>query len=389
MDPEITSALFQPVTIRDVTIRNRIMVSPMAQYMAEDGRITDWHVTHLVRYAIGGAGLVFTEAAKVEYRGLGTMGDMGMWSDDHVTSLRDVTAQIRKHGGTPAIQLNHAGRKGGTLPPWMGLGPRESFDTSAEPWDRIAPSALPHLDGWPTPREMTLADIQDVIQSFAEAARRANDADFDVIEIHGAHGYLIHQFLSPTANKRTDAYGGDLSKRLRFACEVTEAIRSKWPAGKPLFYRVSAEDSAGWTFADTIELSKRLKALGVDAIDCSSGGINVRNTIVTQTPRAAQQPGYQVPYAADLRKAADIMTIAVGLITAPRQAEMIIENGQADIVAIGREMFEDPFWATHAARALGVFPKWEDQPPQYGWWLARRAASGYRGWTGADSKVSG
>lgn len=383
MGTKITSALFQPITIRDVTVRNRVMVSPMAQYMAENGRITDWHVTHLVRYAIGGAGLVFTEACKVEYRGLGTMGDMGLWSDDHVPPLQEVSGQIRKYGGTPAIQLNHAGRKGGTLPPWMGLGPKESLQDSSGPWERIAPSALPHLDGWPTPREMTLTDIQETIDAFAQAARRANAADFDVIEVHGAHGYLIHQFLSPTANQRSDGYGGSFNNRLRFAAEVVEAIRSKWPSGKPLFFRVSAKDDAGWTFDDTIELSKLLKTLGVDAIDCSSGGINVRNTIITQTPRAAKEPGYQVHYAEALRSAADIMTIAVGLITAPRQAEIIIEKGQADIVAIGREMFEDPFWATHAARALGVFPKWEDLPPQYGWWLARRAASGYQGWTGA------
>ena len=370
------SALFSALKIRDVALRNRIMVSPMAQYSAVDGSATDWHFAHFAKFAIGGAGLVSMEATKVERRGLGTVGDMGIWKDEHIAPIRRIADFLRAQGAVPALQLNHAGRKAGTLRPWEGFGPldRSAKIEGQDHWQVIAPSALPYLEGWPIPHEMSLEDIAVVVDAFAQAARRAHEAGIDVIEIHGAHGYLVHEFLSPASNVRKDRYGGSLENRMRFALEIAQAVRRLWPAGKPLFFRLSVIDEGGWTLEDSIVLARELKALGVDAIDCSSGGINVRSPTAANV---ARRLGFQVPFAEKIRKQANIMTVAVGLIINADQAEAIIANGQADLVAIGREMLYDPFWAVHAAKALGVDPEFRNLPPRYGWWLDKRAKIGY------------
>lgn len=370
--------LFTPLTIRGVTLPNRIMVSPMAQYSAKGGMVTEFHFAHFAKFAMGGAGLVFTEAAKVERRGLGTVGDMGIWKDEHIAPLERITAFIKSQGAVPGMQLNHAGRKAGTYKPWEGFG---ALDRSVpiegeEHWQVIGPSAVEYLPGWPLPEEMSAADIETVRKAWVAAAGRALAAGFEVLEIHGAHGYLLHQFLSPASNKRTDAYGGTAAKRMRFPLEVAEGIRAVWPQDKPLFFRVSCVDEGGWTLEDTVALARELKARGVDAMDCSASGISIRSPTAS---RNAPEPGFQVPYAERVRRDADMKTIAVGLIVDARQAEAILAEGRADLVAIGREMLLDPFWPAHAAKALGVDPEFKRMPVQYGWWLDRRRKTGYSG----------
>ena len=370
------SVLFSPLKIRDVTFHNRIMVSPMAQYSAVDGSATDWHFAHYAQFSIGGAGCVCMEATKVAERGVGTVGDLGLWKDEQIEPIRRIARFLRRNGAVAGIQLNDNGRKAGVQRPWEGHGPLDPGATilgKARP-PLLAPSPVPHLDGWPVPREMTIEEIRTVVDDFAQTARRANEAGLDVIELHGAHGYLVHQFLSPASNLRKDRYGGSLANRMRFALEITEAVRRVWPSGKPLFFRVSAQDEGGWSLDDSIVLARELKTLGVDAIDCSSGGINVRSSTASIVSR---QIGFQVPFAEKIRKQANIMTVAVGLIIGPKQAEEIIADGKADLVAIGREMLYDPFWARHAAHELGVDPEFRTMPPQYGWWLQRRAKAGY------------
>ena len=371
------SALFSPLTLRGLTLKNRIMVSPMAQYAAVDGASTDWHFAHFAKFALGGAGLVFMEATKVERRGLGTVGDMGLWKDEHVPGLRRIVDFLHAQGCAAGIQFNHAGRKAGTYRPWEGYG---TLDRSAPiegqaHWEVIGPSAIQYMEGWPTPREMNEADIAEVINAFAQAARRADQAGFDVIEIHGAHGYLLHQFLSPASNQRSDCWGGTAENRRRFPLEVAAAIRSQWPQHKPLFFRMSCVDEAGWTLDDSVILARELKARGVDAVDCSAGGLNVRSA--TASGSAPRRMGHQVPYADRLRSEAGVATVAVGLIIEPAHAESIIARGQADLVALGREMLFNPFWAHHAASALRVDPEYRQMAPVYQWWLDRRAKAGY------------
>lgn len=370
--------LFTPLTIRGVTLPNRIVVSPMAQYSAKDGHATDFHFAHFAKFAMGGAGLVFTEAAKVERRGLGTVGDLGIWKDEHIEPLRRVTSFLKQQGAVPGIQLNHAGRKAGTLKPWEGFGPLDrSLPVEGEShWPVIGPSAVEYLPGWPLPREMSLQDIRVVREAWVAAAQRAVRAGFEVLEIHGAHGYLIHQFLSPASNQRGDGYGGSLEGRMRFALELAEAVRRVWPQDKPLFFRVSAVDEGGWTLDDTVLLARALKTLGVDAIDCSASGISIRSPTAS---RMVPELGFQVPYAERVRKDAGIMTVAVGLIVHPRQAEEIVAQGRADLVAIGRELLLEPFWPAHAARELGADQEFSTLPVQYGWWLNRRRQTGYTG----------
>jgi 2,4-dienoyl-CoA reductase-like NADH-dependent reductase (Old Yellow Enzyme family) len=362
------SRLFTPLELRGVTLRNRIVVSPMAQYSARDGFVTDFHFAHYSKFALGGAGAVFTEATKVERRGLGTVGDMGIWKDEHVPPLKRIADFLREHGAVPAIQLNHAGRKAGTFKPWDGFGPldRTVPVEGEEHWPVIGPSAVEYLKGWPLPQEMTRGDIATVKAAWVAAAWRAIDAGFDMLEVHGAHGYLLHEFLSPASNKRSDEYGGSLANRMRFALETTEAVRKVWPA----------VDEGGWMLDHTVALAHELKALGVDAIDCSASGISIRSPTAS---REAPQLGFQVPYADRVRREAKIPTMAVGLIVHPQQAEDIIANGQADLVAIGREILLDPFWPVHAARELGVDQKFSSMPKQYGWWLNRRQETGYTG----------
>ncbi len=359
------SRLFSPFAVREVTLRNRVVISPMTQYLAEEGRPTGWHFAHLGAFAMGGAGLVFVESTKVEPRGVGTRGDLCLWSREHAEALRPIASFLREAGARPGIQLSHAGRKARIHRPWEGFGPRQ--DPRGEPV--IGPSALAHGAGWPEPRAMTRADIRDVIEAWAAAARLALDAGFEVVEIHGAHGYLVHQFLSDTSNRRGDAYGGSLANRLRFALELAEAVRAAWPARLPLFFRISATDEVGWGLEDSIALARGLRERGVDVVDCSSGGMGMRS------PTAAGQapgPGYQVPYAARIRRDAGVATMAVGLIVRAQQAEAILQEGSADLVAIGREALYDPYWARHAAQALGEDLDFSGWPPPYGWWLARR-----------------
>lgn len=366
-----TPRLFTPLTLRSVTLKNRIVLSPMAQYCAKDGCATDWHLAHLAAYAAGGMGLVFTESTKVERSGLGSHGDLCLWNDDHVASLRRITTLLHEFGCAAGMQLNHSGRKARSQRPWEGFGPLQEPEENL--WPVVAPSAIRHSEGWTMPREMTVADIDQMIATWARSASLAVSAGFDVLEIHGAHGYLVHQFLSPVANQRQDAYGGSLANRMRFALELTDAIRDAWPDDKPLFFRVSATDDMGWTLDDTVELSRALKARGVDVIDCSSGGMTARSPTASGTFRGM---GYQVPYAARVRHDADIASMAVGLIVGPRQAEEILTAGDADLIAIGREAMLDPYWAHHARESLIGAPDFSQWPRQYGWWLDRRHRAG-------------
>jgi len=361
------SLLFAPLSLRGITLPNRVVISPMAQYCAEEGCATPFHFAHLAAFATGGAGLVFTESTKVERRGLGSFGDLCLWNEAHVEALRPITRFIKEAGAVPGMQLNHSGRKARSQRPWEGFGPLQGSDEDL--WPVIAPSAIAH-EGWAVPREMTVADIREVIGMWAASARLAVEAGFEVLEIHGAHGYLVHQFLSPKANQRSDQYGGSLSNRMRFALELAEAVRDAWPEHLPLFFRVSATDAMGWELPDTVMLAAELRDRGVDVIDCSSGGM------ATRSPTASGQalaPGYQVPYAERVRHEAGVATMAVGLIVEPEHAEQILQENRADLIAIGREALYDPFWARHAAQTLEHEKGFAGWPPQYGWWLERRA----------------
>lgn len=368
------SSLFAPLQIRGLTIPNRLVISPMCQYSAGDGIANDWHLVHLGKFAQGGAGIVFTEAAAVQRRGRITHGDLGIWSDAHGQALAGITGFIRSMGSTSAIQLAHAGRKASMQRPWHGNGPLGDDDRARgdEPWDVVAPSAIPLGDGWLMPREMTAEDIARVVDDFAAAARRSHHAGFDIAEIHAAHGYLAASFLSPISNHRKDGYGGDRRGRSRMLLETVEAVRAAWPADKPLFVRVSAVDGApeGWSLDDTVVLAKELKGLGVDVIDCSSGGILGAATAAKGAPPPL---GFQVPFAEAIKKQAELLTQAVGLIVSPEQAEAVVAEGKADLVAIGREALLDPNWPARAVVALEGDAQWEKWPRQYGWWLSRRA----------------
>jgi 2,4-dienoyl-CoA reductase-like NADH-dependent reductase (Old Yellow Enzyme family) len=364
--------LFEPLQLRSLLLRNRIVISPMCQYSAEDGMLNDWHLMHLGQFATGGAGLVFTEATAVEARGRITHGDAGLWSDDHVAPFKRVLDFLRSHCAAAGIQLGHAGRKASMQRPWFGNGPLDESDVARgdRPWEIIAPSPLPVDEGWIVPHEIAAAEIPALVDSFAAAARRAQEAGADVIEIHGAHGYLIASFLSPVSNRRSDAYGGDLRGRMRLALEITEAVRATWPEDRPLFFRISATDGAdgGWDVDDSVVLCRELKHRGVDVVDCSSGGIGGSATAAA----GKRQPGFQVPFADRIRREAEMKTQAVGLITHPQQAEDILDEGQADLIAIGREALTDPHWPLHAARVLDDSGNYDLWPEQYGWWLVRR-----------------
>jgi len=340
--------LLRPFTIREITLRNRIGVSPMCQYSAEDCFVNDWHLFHLGSRAAGGAGLVFMEATAVEPRGRISPEDTGIWKDDHIAPLTRITAFIRGQGAAPGIQLAHAGRKASVRRPWEGGGP---IPESEGGWQTIAPSAIPFRDGDPLPHELSGAEIRQLIRQFSLAAGRALAAGFELVEIHGAHGYLINEFLSPLSNHRTDEYGGSFENRIRFALEVTAAVREVWPARLPLFFRVSATDwvENGWTLEDSVELARRLKPLGVDVIDCSSGG----NSPLQKIPLTA---GYQVPFAERIRRDAEIATAAVGLITTPEEASAVVADGKADLVLLARKFLRDPYFPIHAAICLGEKP---------------------------------
>lgn len=367
-----TPHLLRPLTLRSVTSRNRVVISPMCQYSAHEGHLEDWHLAHLGRFAMGGAGIVFTEATAVQKSGRITHGCAGLWCDSQIIGHARVAQFALTHGAIPAVQLGHAGRKSGMQRPWFGNGPlnEDDFARGDMPWTPVGPSELPVAEGWPMPHALTEDEIGALIADFTAATRRALAAGYKVVEVHGAHGYLIHSFLSPLSNKRTDKYGGDLEGRMRLALEVAQAVRAEWPDDLPVFFRTSAVDGdpEGWTLPDTVELAKRLKALGVDVMDCSSSGIAGSAT----GGGGKRQPGFQVPFAEEVRRAADIPTMAVGLITHPQQAEDILAAGKADLIAIGREALVDPMWALHAAQALGHDTGYGAWPEQSGWWLAVR-----------------
>ena len=371
--------LFQPLTIRSVTLKNRVVLAPMHQYASNQGFATDWHLMNAGKFAAGGCGLVMVESTKVERRGCGTVGDLGLWDDKFVPGLKRITDFIRAQGAVPAIQIGHSGRKARLTRPWEGQQPQtpdhpEMFDW--EGWELVAPSALAHSDRMPTPRAFTRDEIPEVVTHWGEAAARADKAGFDILEIHGAHGYLIHQFLSPEANRRNDEYGGSDTNRMRFALEVAECVRANWPDHKPLFMRLSCEDDAGWGPEQSVALSKELKLKGIDVIDCSSGGIMERSPMDSVR---SQKYGYQVPYAEKIRAEAGIATMAVGHIVHADQAEAILQNGQADLIAIARELLYNPNWALDAAQKLGADPDFTSVPPQYSYWLGKRAKSKFEG----------
>lgn len=376
--------LFSPFRLRDVTFRNRIVLSPMQVYQATpDGLANDWHLQHLAKFAVGGFGCVMTEGLIVDPVGRATWGDLGIWSDDHIAPLRRITDFLRAAGAVPAAQLHHAGPKAARQRPWEGFGPLTDVEAArGEPaWTPISSSADRSAPGWHMTRAMTQEDIGGVVTAFGAAARRADKAGFDVIDIHAAHGYLLHSFLSLVANKRSDHYGGDLDGRMRLVLEIAEVLRANWPDGKPIFFRLSCVDWRadieapfdGWTLEDSCILTRELHRRGVDLIDCSSGGIRGATSMgSTDTGRRLLKRGFQAPYAATIRRETGVPTMAVGVILDGAQAEAILQQEQADLVAIGREALFDPHWALHAARDLGADPDWSLWPSSYGWWLAAR-----------------
>ena len=347
--------LFDPLAIRDITFANRVFVSPMCQYSSTDGYANDWHFVHLGSRAVGGAGLVFTEATGVLPEGRISPEDLGIWMDDHIEPLARIVRFVHGQGSVAGMQLAHAGRKASTYRPWSGHG---TIPESNGGWNNVvAPSALAFADQYPMPQALSIDGIKNIVSAFANAARRACEAGFDVIEIHAAHGYLIHEFLSPLSNHRTDVYGDSFENRTRILREIVTAVRGTWPERAPLFVRISASDwvDGGWDIQQSVELAGRLKELGADLIDCSSGG-HVPHA------RIPVGPGYQTHFAEQIRREADILTGTVGMITSPVQAEHIIATGQADAVIIARELLRDPYWPLRAARELAQPVSW---PVQY------------------------
>jgi 2,4-dienoyl-CoA reductase-like NADH-dependent reductase (Old Yellow Enzyme family) len=348
------SKLFEPLKIRDVEFPNRVFVSPMCQYSSDEGSPTDWHFVHLGSRAVGGAGLVMVEATAVSPEGRITPWDSGIWSDEQARGFSKINRFIKKQGSVPGVQLAHAGRKASTSQPWNGGAPVQIEQGG---WKPLAPSAIAFDEKYPVPREMTELDIESLVDSFVAAARRCADAGFEVVELHAAHGYLLHEFLSPLSNHRTDQYGGSLANRTRLPLRIASAVREVWPGGLPLFVRISASDwvEGGWDLPQSIELSRELKKIGVDLIDCSSGGMVPHAKIPVG-------PGFQVPFAEAIRREAGIKTGAVGMITDAHQAETIVSTGQADVVLLARQLLRDPYWPLHAAKELGAEVKW---PKQY------------------------
>jgi 2,4-dienoyl-CoA reductase-like NADH-dependent reductase (Old Yellow Enzyme family) len=367
-----TPLLFTPLQLRGLTLKNRLVISPMCTYTAHEGIANDWHLVHLGKLASGGAGMVFTEVVAVARDGRITHGDLGLWSDEQVEPLARVVRFMKSQGAAAAIQIGHAGRKASMQRPWHGNGPLDDTDRARGEvvWPVAAPSAIPLDAGWLEPHALTLDDIAKLREDWRATAKRALAAGFDVAEVHGAHGYLLHEFLSPLSNRRDDAYGGSFDNRVRLALEIAADVRAIWPQDRPLFFRVSSVDGldGGWTIEDSVELAKRLKSIGVDVIDCSSGGLMGSATAA----RVKRFPGFQVPFAAQIKRESGMTAMAVGLILEPQQAEGILKNGEADLIAIGREALADPNWPLHAEAALGIDNEFASWPEQYGWWLDKR-----------------
>jgi 2,4-dienoyl-CoA reductase-like NADH-dependent reductase (Old Yellow Enzyme family) len=350
----MSPALFSTLRLREVTLRNRIGVSPMCQYSCEDGFANDWHLVHLGSRAAGGAGLVVVEATAVVPEGRISPYDVGLWKDAHVEGLARLARFVESQGAVPGIQLAHAGRKASTARPWEGGG---FVLPESGGWQPVGPGPQPFREGDPAPAALDEAGIAAVVEAFGGAAARAHAAGFRVAEIHAAHGYLLHQFLSPLTNPRTDRWGGAFENRARLVLAVVDAVRGAWPESLPVLLRISATDWAegGWDLEQSVELARRVATRGVDLIDCSSGG-------AVPWARVPLAPGYQVPFAAAVRREAGIATAAVGLITDPRQAEAIVAEGSADVVLLARQMLREPYWPLRAARELGAEIAW---PPQY------------------------
>jgi 2,4-dienoyl-CoA reductase-like NADH-dependent reductase (Old Yellow Enzyme family) len=344
------SLLFSPITLRGLTLRNRVIVSPMCMYSTPEGIPGPWHLVHLGSRAIGGAGAVMAEASAVSREGRISPMDLGIWSDAHTEAFKPIVQFIRESGAVAAIQLAHAGRKASTAVPWLGHKP---IYEEANGWLPLGPSPIPYADGYAPPREMSLADIDKVVADFAAAARRAHAAGFELLECHMGHGYLLHSFLSPISNQRTDEYGGSLENRARLPLRVARAVREAWPESLPLFVRISSTDwiEGGWDLPQSVQLSRWMKEIGVDLMDCSSGAVNAASSV----PAA---PGFHVPFSSAIRQQAGIATGAVGLITEAVQAEQIVGTGLADVILIGRGFLEDPYWALHAARKLRAEGAW-------------------------------
>lgn len=365
--------LFQPLPLRGLVLKNRIVISPMCQHAAEAGHATAWHLVHLGKFALGGAGLILTESTAVDPRGRIGTADLGLWKDSQIEPLKGVVDFVHANGAAIGVQLAHAGRKSGSQPLWEGGAAltEQELASDPEPWQRLGPSALPAGPGWSAPIALDGAGIQSVIGKFVDATVRAERAGFDVVELHFGHGYLVASFLSPNANHRTDEWGASLAGRMRLALEIAQRVRAVWPAHKPLFCRLSAVDGTvdGWSLDDSIVLARELAALGVDVIDCSSGGLT-EETRALPVPRGL---GFQVPFSERIRREAGVKTQAVGMIVDAMQAEAVLREGKADLVALGREALFDPYWAHHAAVSLGIDPRYERWPERHGVWLAKRA----------------
>ncbi len=346
--------LFEPLTIRSIQFKNRIVVSPMCEYSSKDGFANDWHLVHLGSRAVGGAGLVLTEATAVSPEGRITPDDLGIWKDEHIDFLKRITGFITTQGSVPGIQLAHAGRKASNTIPWKGNRPLTAAEGA---WTTLAPSPIAFKEGDPLPAAMSIAEIEQLKQDFISATQRSIEAGFKVIELHAAHGYLLNEFLSPISNRRIDDYGGSFENRARLILEVTDAVRSVWPESLPLFVRISSFEwvEGGWTIEESVQLAKLLKDKGVDLVDCSSGGNSFNQKITVK-------PLYQVPFAERIKKEAAILTGAVGMITTPQEAEAILQNGQADMIMLARQLLQEPYFPLHAAKELNVDVPW---PVQY------------------------
>ncbi|MET4579282.1 NADH:flavin oxidoreductase/NADH oxidase [Ottowia thiooxydans] len=367
--------LFSPLKIRGMQARNRVVISPMQQYSGdESGRATDWHLAHLTRFALGGAGIVFVESTAVEKRGRSTHGDIGLWEDEQIAPLARVAKALRDNGAVAAIQLGHTGRKASTQTWWHGHGPLGEADAARgePPWPVVGPSPIPVGNGWPTPQTLSTTEVEAIVQAWANAARRAREAGFGALEVHGAHGYLVHQFLSPVANQRSDRYGQD---RWTFALEVAEAVRREWPEDRPLFWRVSLADviDGGLDFDEMVGLLRALKERGVDVVDCSSGGGIA--SYPTQGRSVSNSLQFRAELAGTLRAATGLQVMGVGLIIEPQQAEAHLQAGQADLIGVGREALYNPNWAVHAEVSLGANKEYATWPQQYRSYLIRRAAA--------------
>lgn len=366
------SLLFTPITLRGVTARNRVVVSPMCQYASDAGAATDWHLVHLGQFALGGAGIVFCEETAVESRGRKSYHCAGLYDNAQIAGYVRVNDFLRAHGALPAMQLGHGGRKGSGCSPWEGYRSLTEDDAKRgyAPWQTVSASAVPAAENAPVPHALDRDEIRGVVTAWREATLRSLDAGYDIVEVHAAHGYLLHQFLSPLANRRTDAYGGDLEGRMRLVLEIIETVREAWPADRPVFLRVSAVDGAAgsWSLDDTVVLAREAKARGIDVVTTSSGGIGGPGT-ATPVPRV---PGYHVPFSERVRRETGVATLAVGLITEARHAESILREGQADLIGLARELLWNPHWPVHAARELGVPDYLDLLPLSYAWWLRRR-----------------